>query len=53
MNVFCRMGFHKWMVKWFFITGDAKCDRCGCTGIATSDGIINIVTKGESKTWLI
>jgi len=48
MKFLCKIGFHRWMVDWYFITGDARCERCGSTGIATPDGVINI-SKAELK----
>jgi len=40
MSFLCRIGWHKWAVKWMFITGDAVCTRCQKTGIATPEGVI-------------
>ena len=40
-NLWCKIGFHKWMVHWIGVTGEAQCSRCGMTGIATPDGIQN------------
>ena len=41
MKWLCKIGFHKWLVHWYFITGKAECERCGKTGIATPDGVID------------
>lgn len=41
MKFLCFIGCHRWMVRWIGITGDAECSRCGKTGIATPDGVIN------------
>ena len=40
-NILCKIGIHKWMVHRIGITGEAHCDKCPRTGIATPDGIIN------------